>query len=100
VGWGSRYGHFIWNRNHVLSDMQVDDYGEADRREVIDNAFKFTVSGKRNKINVVNQQSGDATTPAPEESRRWIKIVGGIIGGIIAIAGLIFGLMEVQGWSF
>jgi hypothetical protein len=70
--------------------------------EVATNAVSFAVTGKRNKIDFAAPQ-GDSTitTPTPEpEPRRWLRIAGAILLGLVAIAGVIFALMQVQGWAF
>jgi hypothetical protein len=71
--------------------------------EAATNAFTFALTGDRNKINLVTAQDGSmVTTAASTEagSRVWWKTGGAVVGGLIGIATLIFGLMEVQGWAF
>lgn len=69
--------------------------------EVASNAINFAVTGKRNKINVVAPQGGSTvTTTAPEEPRRWLRMAGVVLIGLVTIAAAIFTLMQVQGWSF
>lgn len=69
--------------------------------EVATHAVNVVVTGKRNKINVTAPQGGSTvTTPAPEEPRRWSRIAGAVLLGLVAIAGVIFALMQAQGWSF
>jgi AbiTii-like protein len=69
--------------------------------EVATHAVNVVVTGKRNKINVAAPQGGSTvTTPAPEEPRRWLRIAGAVLLGLVAIAGVIFALMQAQGWSF
>ena len=70
--------------------------------EVATNAITFAVSGKRNVIHVTSAQGGStiampATTP---DKVHWLRIVGAIILGLVAIAAAVFGLMQVQSWSF
>lgn len=71
--------------------------------EVATNAIAFAVTGKRNKINVAATQAGSAITPTPSpepERRHWLRIAGAVLGGPLTIAGVIFALMQAQGWTF
>jgi hypothetical protein len=69
--------------------------------EVATHALHVAVTGKRNKLNVVAPQGGSTvTTAAPEEPRRWLRIAAAVVIGLITIAGVIFALMQAQGWSF
>jgi hypothetical protein len=40
------------------------------------------------------------TRAAPEEPRRWLRITGAVILGLITIVGVFFALMQAQGWQF
>ena len=71
--------------------------------EVATNAINFAVhGGKRNKISFAAPQEGSTvTTASPEEEpRRWLRTAGAVLLGLVAIAALIFGLMQVQDWQF
>jgi choline-glycine betaine transporter len=60
----------------------------------------LAVSGKRNKINFTASQGTTITTAPEDEPRRWMKVAGGVLIGLVTIVGVILGLMEVQGWHF
>jgi hypothetical protein len=70
--------------------------------EVATNAINFAVSGKRHKISfAAPQEGGTVTTASPEEEpRRWLRIGGVVLVGLVTIIGVIFALMQVQGWHF
>jgi len=69
--------------------------------EVATNAITFAVTGKRNKINLAAAQGGSMmTSTAAEEPRRWARTAGAVLLGLVAIIGVIFTLMQVQGWTF
>jgi len=67
--------------------------------EVADHAIHVAVSGKRNKLNLTASQ-GTTITTAPEEPRRWLRVAGAVLLGLVGIAAMIFTLMQVQGWAF
>ena len=69
--------------------------------EVATNAIHFAVTGKRNKVMFTGAQGGGSVLPRElDDERAWWKTAGAVILGIIAIAGTVFGLMQVQGWHF
>jgi hypothetical protein len=73
--------------------------------EVATNAINFAVNGKRNKISFAAPQGGSTvTTASPDQEdaglAHWLKLSGAVLLGLVAIAGLIFALMQVQGWQF
>ncbi len=70
--------------------------------EVATNAVAFAVTGRRHKITVTAPQGGSTITPPTpdDQPRRWLRIAGAVLLGLVAIAGAIFALMQVQGWSF
>ena len=73
--------------------------------EVATNAINFAVTGKRNKISFAAPQGGSTVTTASQEQdeagvRHWLKLAGAVLLGLVAIAGLVFALMQVQGWQF
>jgi hypothetical protein len=79
---------------------------ETPPAEVATNAVSFLVTGERHKINFSAPQAATASTalaPPPgekEEPRHWLKTSVGVILGIVAIVGLLFALMQAQGWQF
>lgn len=67
------------------------------------NAVQFVVTGQRNKINIVAPQDGSTVQAAPQDDERgghWWKIAGAVIGGVVAIAAMLFTIMQAQGWQF
>jgi hypothetical protein len=87
----------------LVSEIQanVPDGTVMPSSDVVTHAWNVAVSGKRNKINLVAPQGGSTVTTAPEEgSRRWVKVVGGVLIGVATIIGAFFALMQAQGWSF
>jgi hypothetical protein len=79
---------------------------ETPPAKVATNAVSFLVTVERHKINFSAPQAGTASTalaPPPaeeEEPRHWLKTSVGVILGIVAIVGLLFALMQAQGWQF
>ena len=69
---------------------------------VATNAVTVAVTGKRNQVSLAALQGdGAITTPTPDkEPRRWWQTAGAVLLGLFAIAGVIFALMQVQGWTF
>jgi hypothetical protein len=81
--------------------------------EVATNAITFAVTGKRNKISFAGAQGdgfagaqgdGAVGTPSAQPDEQWLspwlKIAGSVLLGVVFIVGLIFTLMQVQGWHF
>jgi hypothetical protein len=72
--------------------------------EVATNAINFAVTGKRNRVSFAASQDGGstvATTAPPEDATRpWARIAWAVIAGLLLIAGSLFALMQVQGWTF
>jgi hypothetical protein len=87
----------------LVAEIQanVPDGTVTPSAEVASNAINFAVTGKRNKISVVAPQGGSTvTTPESDQPRRWLRIAGAVLIGLVTIAGVIFALMQAQGWSF
>jgi AbiTii len=86
--------------SEIIADMP--EGAVTPSRETADNAFELAVTGKQNKINVIAAQGGSTVpAPPPEESTAgWMKAAAWVFGAIIAIAAMIFTLMQVQGWHF
>jgi hypothetical protein len=86
----------------------IPDGTDTPPAEVATNAIHFAVTGKRNKVSFAAPQGGSIMTPAPaqddesEQSKlgHWLKVAGTVILGLVAIAALIFTLMQAQGWKF
>ncbi len=86
-------------------NANLPDGAETPPAEVATNAINFAVTGKRNKINFVAPQSGstvETTLSADEEGepRYSLRLAAAVIVGLITIAGAVFALMQVQGWTF
>jgi AbiTii-like protein len=89
----------------MIAELNADlpDGTGTPSAEATTNAINFAVSGgKRNKISFAAPQEGSTVTTAPaeEEPRRWVRTAGAVLLGLVAIAALIFTLMQVQGWQF
>jgi hypothetical protein len=72
--------------------------------EVATHAISVAVTGKRNTINLTAAQGQD-TSPTneitPEEMpRKWFRIAAAVVLGLVTIAGMVFALMQAQGWRF
>jgi capsular polysaccharide biosynthesis protein len=82
-------------------NANVPDGTATPPAEVANHAVQVAVSGKRNMINVV-AALGESTVAAPsseeEHPRRWLRIAGAVLLGLVAIVAMIFTLMQVQGW--
>ena len=86
-------------------NASLPDGTDTPPAEVATNAITFAVTGKRNKISFAAPQGGGTVTtasPGQDEQgpRQWVRIAGAVLLGLVAIAGLIFALMLVQGWQF
>ncbi|GAB3259978.1 AbiTii domain-containing protein [Kineosporia babensis] len=88
----------------MLAEMRaLTGSAEIPSAEVADRAVQFIVSGKRNSVTISNNMAGGNIQPAaPDEAshgRSW-KLVAPWSAGIVALAGAIFGFMQVQGLKF
>ena len=83
-------------------NANLPDGTDTPPAEVATNAINFAVNGKRHKISFTAPQEGSTvTTSSPEEEpRRWLRIGGVVLVGLITIVGAILALMQVQGWQF
>jgi hypothetical protein len=82
---------------------ELPDNGGVISPAVADNALSVAVTGKRNKVTVTAPQGESAATvdnPPEEGIPLWVKVVGGIVTGLIAVIGVVLGYMEVQGLHF
>lgn len=80
----------------------MPDFNAVPSEPAATNAVHFAVTGKRNKINVVAAQ-GESSVPAPspeETSSGRMKAAAWVLGTSIAIAAMLFTLMQAQGWQF
>jgi hypothetical protein len=61
------------------------------------------VSGKRNTVHVTAPQGGSTMAISPDGERgqrHWVRTAGAVFLGLIAIIGVVFALMQAQGWRF
>ena len=80
----------------------MPDFNAIPSEPAATNAVHFAVAGKRNKINVAAAQ-GERSVPAPppeETSSGRMKAAACVLGTIIAIAAILFPLIQVEGWQF
>jgi hypothetical protein len=70
--------------------------------EVANHAYQVAVEGsKRTTINFTAATGGSAVTASAEkESRHWVRIAAAVVVGLLTIAGVVFALMQAQGWQF
>jgi hypothetical protein len=74
---------------------------EVPSPEVANNAHHVVVEGgKRHTINVTAPPGGSTVATAAAESRQWVRIAAGVLLGLLTIAGVVFALMQAQGWRF
>jgi hypothetical protein len=70
-------------------NANVPDGTVTPSSEVADHALHVAVSGKRNKINFTASQGTTITTAPEDEPRRWMKVAGGVLIGLVTIVGAI-----------
>jgi hypothetical protein len=70
--------------------------------EVASHAINFAVNGgERTTINfTATQGANEITTTAEKEQRHWVRIAAAVAVGLLTIAGVVFALMQAQGWRF
>jgi hypothetical protein len=76
---------------------------EVPSSEVANNAYHVAVEGsKRTTITFAAASEGSTVTTAEPEKRTWssMKIAWIVLGGLITVAGVLFALMQAQGWQF
>jgi hypothetical protein len=81
----------------------MPDKNEDVPAPIADNAMSFAITGERNTVTVTAPQGRSTATvdKRPEEGfPLWVKVVGGITTGLIAVIGIVLGYMEVQGLHF
>lgn len=83
--------------SEILATMQEGT--DTPPADVASNALAVAVGGKRNVVNVTSGSTVTTSGPTPD-TMRWIRIAGAIIVGLVGIAAAVFGLMQVQDWSF
>lgn len=123
--WNGHIERIYWSVSPVALEGIVDQVGTAltvmvaeitanmpdgavtPSPDIATHAINLAVSGKRHTINVTAAQGENANastagpvTPPEETPRRWMKIAAGVVLGLVAIAAMIFALMQVQGWRF
>jgi hypothetical protein len=82
----------------------VPEGTETPSADVASNALAVAVSGKRNTVTVTSPQGGStvATAPASDSPEHLAPAPHRRGGhpGLVGIAAVVFGLMQVQDWSF
>lgn len=80
----------------------MPDDAQTPPAEAATNAIHFVVTGKRNKISFAAAHGGSTVETLPpgaeQKPRHWLRIAAAVLLGLVAIAGVIFALMQVQGW--
>jgi AbiTii len=76
---------------------------EAPSAEVATHAVHVAINGQGHKVTVTAPQGGGSVATAAGENEaagHWVKVAAGVILGLVAIVGVVFALMQVQGWRF
>jgi AbiTii len=71
--------------------------------DVANNAYHVAVEGsKRTTVNFAAATDGSTVTTTDPERRSWssMKVAWVVLGGLVTIAGVLFALMQAQGWEF
>jgi hypothetical protein len=57
---------------------------------------------KRTTINFAAAADGSTVTTTDPEKRSWssMKVAWVVLGGLLTVAGVVFALMQAQGWQF